>query len=199
MSMIIRDPQNGQGARVVGVEGRLRTAAETLSIGAHETFVGHGYELLSGIINMTGTTESGLLYVRNTGIVDLVFDHLDVFLGVSDAGSLDSVVRVYRNPTAGTLISAGVTLVTAAINRNFGSANVPTATMLTGAVGLTVTASDGVNFLEILGPPATHSIDLDGIVLPPNASIAVTLVPPAGNGDMDVNVALQMYELTDAI
>ena len=94
---------------------------------------------------------------------------------------------------------AGVALVTAAINRNFGSATVPVATMLTGGVGLTVTASDGVNFIEILTPPVAHSLDLDGIVLPPNASIAVTLVPPAGNGDMDVNVALQMYELTDAI
>jgi hypothetical protein len=198
MSMIIRDPLDSKGARVVGSEGRLRTASETLPIGSHETFSGQGYNINTGTINLTTGNESGLLYVLNTGANDMVCDLLIWLLGNSNITGVDSYLRVYRNPTAGTLLS-GAALGTGALNRNYGSNNVPQGTILIGVEGSTITASDGVNVQSIVTPPARIALNVGSIVIPQNSSIAMSYEPPTGNTSQDVQAALQLYVKIDEI
>lgn len=197
MSLIIRDPLDGTGARVIGTEGRLRTQAQTIPVGSDETEHGNGYNVNTGTIVLTSGDESVLLYILNNGENPIVVDLMIFLLGVSNITGVDSFLRIYRNPSAGTLISAGTPLSDAALNRNYGSANNLDATILVGAEASTITASDGVNVQAIVVAPARVILNVGSIVIPRSAAIALSVEPPTGNTAQNVQCALQVF--TDTV
>ena len=48
-------------------------------------------------------------------------------------------------------------------------------------------------------PPDNVQEDLGTVVIPPSASIAVSVEPPTGNTAMNVEIDMQVHLLTDAL
>lgn len=186
--------EDGTGAgyrAAVSKKNRMSTDALVVSESVDETFNGNAYNVNTGSINLTSATASGVLYAENTGTKDIVITSLFYLLGSSTGGSGDWAVDVYRNPTTGTLISAGTSF--DAVNRNFGSANSLGASVKKGAQGSTIT--DGSLAIQsILSSSGRYALEAGAIVLNPGNSIAFEVTPPSGNTSVNIQVAFSCYE-----
>ena len=139
---------------------------------------GEGYQIVSGTQSFTGSTETGILYIKNNDNRDFVLDRAVLILGSAVGASSDSdwTFTVLRNPTQGTTIDnaspAGVS------NSNHGSANTPNVTSYKGPEGSTLTNGTGAP------QPIKQSIDRIilplGRRLPKGTSIGFKITPPPG-------------------
>lgn len=186
--------EDGTGASYrakVSDQYRLLTESLTTDESVSQTFEGRAYNVNTGSITLTSANASGVLYMLNTGSTDIVITSLIYLLGTSTGGSGNINVKVYRNPTAGTLISGGTSF--AAVNRDFGSANTLSATIKKGAEGQTVT--DGSIVTESLFTSVGRQVIAVGaLVLRPGNSIALVITPQTGNTSMVTQWAFSCYE-----
>jgi hypothetical protein len=121
------------------VEATKGQALKTFSIVEDEqqaaTAAGKAYNINTGTIALTGTSDSGLIYFKNdespdNGESDYVITAIAVGLGTRSATVTDSaVVTVLRNPTGGTLVDAA-TDCDMISNANFGSSTSLSSTTL---------------------------------------------------------------------
>jgi len=103
----------------------------------------------------------------------------------------DSKVEILRNPTAGTLVDSGVAFLE--VNRNFNTSRSLSKTLLKGSQGSTLT--DGTVAIEsIFSSVGRKTVSVGAIVLSKNNSVGIRVTPPAGNSDMDVQIAMSVYE-----
>lgn len=140
---------------------------------------GNAYNINTGIIGLTSTTESGVLYFKNdespvNGESSFVIDAIAV--GIDNQGTQAGAchITVVRNPTGGTLIS-GATDVDMNQNRNFGSSNTlaTTTAAYKGAEGNTVTGGDDIAlFYQNAGTRGYYTVDLE---IPKGSSIAIKI------------------------
>lgn len=156
-----------------------------------ETFRGRSYNINTGTISLTSTSESALLYVKNDSSTDdLVLTAAIYLLGYTQGTTGEHRVRLVRNPSAGTLISSGTAI--SATNRDHGSANVLSATLKKGAEGSTVT--DGVTTVDSLFPSSgRYVIGLGALVLRPGNSIVTAVTPRTGTTSMNVQMAFSCF------
>lgn len=199
---IIRDAASGRAAEVNAIN-HLETVAVTVAASTYSTERGDSYNINTTIgnggskLSLTNASESGLLYIKNTesgqqsGVdKDLVIDTLFINLGTSTNGSGEAIVRIVRNPTAGTLISGGTSM--SAVNRNFSNSKTPNATILYGGQGSTVTDGSDILYSTITSAPARAVIPVD-FILKFGDSMAVLVTPPASNTSMGAEVAAKVY------
>jgi len=134
--MEITDGTGSGKAAKVSSDNRLFTFALLewpMEAFAHQ---GDAYALASDFIALTTTASySGILYLTNTSTTHNI--HIDSIRTSSTVGTL---WQLMRNPTAGTLISAGAAIL--AVNDNFSSGKTISATAKKGVDAQTVT--DGV-------------------------------------------------------
>ena len=196
----LRDPSTTLGAKVIG-DGRLSVSSRTSTAGQIETFKGHGFNINPGDINLTSDSESGLLYILNTGANPLVIDLFVFILGTSTGGTGTALLQIYRNPTAGTLISGATPANTAAANRDFSSGRLfsSIATAYVGVEGSTITASDGETVQSRASCPNRVPLEVGSVVLKTNNSIAMSITPPPSNTGLLVQVAMQVLEETEGL
>ncbi len=184
--------ENGVGnADKMKVDGsnRARTFSVTVPDNEDATKREDSYNINSGLVTLTGVDEQGILYVKNNETRDLVVVSLIIILGPSTSGSSDDTtrVRVYKNPTTGTLISEQTAADTSS-NRNFGSSKTLTADVYKGDGSATVT--DGSVHIETLVSPGTRApIGIDEII-PQGKSIAITYEPNDSNTSMKCMAAI---------
>lgn len=177
----------------VNSQNELKTKSLIVEESVSATFDGDAYNLSTGNITLTSANASGVLYMKNTGSNPIVVTSAIYLLGTSTGGSGNMYAKIYKNPTTGTLISAGTDIV--AVNRNFGSANLLDATTKKGAEGSTVT--DGTVAIEsIFTSSGRQVIALGAIVVNAGNSIAITFQPPTGNTSMITQWVFSCYEKT---
>jgi hypothetical protein len=155
------------------VSGSLFEAAE----------VGDAYIIPTDFVSLTAGT-TGLLYWK----VHPEMTHLNHITVASD---VVAKVRLWRDVTAGTLITAGTAV--SPVNMNSGSGNEFDGDALQGADGQTVT--DGVLTHTALCP-ANATVHLpfdDAFLMGANATFAVT-IEVAGAGTVSANVVLYHHE-----
>lgn len=102
---------------------------------------GNEYNLNTGTIAYTGTSESSMIYFKNDESEDFVITAIAVGLGTRSATITDSAnVTIVRNPTGGDVIS-DATAIDMKSNTNFGSSNTLKSTTLVykGKDGGTIT------------------------------------------------------------
>ena len=105
---------------------------------------GDNYNLNTGIIALTGTSESGILYLKNAeapvnGEGALIIT--TIIIGINSISATiteNPIVTFIRNPTAGTVVS-DATALDMVSNSNFGSSNTPASLAYKGAQGKTLT------------------------------------------------------------
>jgi hypothetical protein len=172
----------------IGSDNRLYTSSVIRTQIQQATIEGNTYNVNTGTITLSGTTRSGVLYIKNNESRDLHIDTIVVILGPSTGGaSTDTTfIEFVRNPTTGTLIS-GASEVDMNQNRNFGSSNTLTVDAYKGAHGNTIT--DGTNIIESLVSPGSRAVFSIDLLLPQGSSLGVAYTAPASNTNMEVQCA----------
>lgn len=141
--MIIRNADNSRSADVDST-GRLKTATVSESINDFSVKEGGSFNLATGLIALTGTGESALLYIENTGTKDIVITGETMSLGVVSATATDDpVFTIIQNPTGGDIITDATPLAGGNVNLNHGltSKTLP-ANVYQGKQGGTITGGN---------------------------------------------------------
>lgn len=188
---VIEDGKGSSRKATVDSEGRLHVHATSEDEQHEAVEKGTSWNINTGSITLTSGNKSSLLYVRNTGEDNLYIDTFIWLLGNSTGAvaTEDCLVQVYRNPTAGTLISGGTVLTPS--NRNYGSANILDATVLKGVEGSTIT--DGTVSIESIFNSSGRKVVVVPIILPTGASMAASVTPFTTNSNMDVQLAIAVH------
>lgn len=189
--MIIEDGKGTGYKAKVDSSNRLSTHSVTEQEAAHAVEEGDAYNINTGLFALTSSTASGVVYLKNNNVQDLVIESL-IFGFNGLATHADSiVVRVYKNPSTGTLIS-GASPVEINQNRNFGSSKTLLSSLAyKGAEGATVT--DGTEAVLFYGSPNSRLIATLGLLLPQGSSIAVTIDPNISAGTLTMYAAVVCY------
>ncbi len=142
------DTGQGNGLRVNKLhEAFTRSVIESEAESA--TDIGNSYNINSGIMALTGTGDSAMLYIKNDEDQTIVIAGVAVGIGFLSATIADSaLVTLIRNPTTGTIVS-DANIASAVANRNFGSSNTLKSTTLAysaSATGKTFTDGDDAAF-----------------------------------------------------
>ncbi len=189
MTVVIKDGSSGDTAEVDS-GNRLRTFSTNQLDSTAASLNGDAFFIANSIVNLTSTTVSHIFYVKNDDTVDWIISVLAATLGASD-GTDDLTTTAVKNPTGGTLISAGTAM--SATNMNQGSAKVLAGTFLQGVEGSTITGGEAVTPIIVTSAPGVLAQTTGPIVLPPGTSISVGITPPAGNTDMNAQVTMVLF------
>ena len=173
----LQDPSNRTGMHVdKNEQAHVFAITETEKNNAVET--GLAYNINTGIIALTGTSDSAILYIKNTespvnGESDLVIDTIVIGINTISATITESpILTVVRNPTAGTIVS-GATAADMVSNSNFGSSNSLDSLIYKGADGNTLT--DGTDHAIVLCQEGRTTIPELNIDLAKGSSIGLKL------------------------
>jgi hypothetical protein len=126
--MILKDGTGTGSTAHVNEAHMLRTFAVTENEQAHATEKGNSYNINTGTIALTGTSESALLYFKNgesplNGNSDYVVVAIAVGMGTRSGNVSDSAaITIIAGPDTGDIIS-DATAVDMKSNANFGSNN----------------------------------------------------------------------------
>jgi hypothetical protein len=186
------DIQGNDGAATYKVGATSRGQIKAFSVSESEaqeaTELGDGYNINSGVVGLTSSTESGVLYFKNGESRRFIIEALAV--GVGSAGTVTDVsqITMIKNPTGGTLIS-NATAVDMNENRSFGSSNTLASSLAyKGAEGNTVTGGDdGLLFFQAAGGRLFADIQLE---LNPGNSVAVKIDTNTSSGTTNVYAAI---------
>lgn len=195
--MRIEDGTGDGYSAKVAANNRLTTESVTLSAEDDAIREGRGWQITSGAVSFTGVSGAGLLYIKNTGAVDLVLDRVVLVLGTATgaAAGADWTFQTLRNPTSGTLISGAVA--SGISNSNHGSARTPSAAHYAGTESSTVTDGTGVA-LPIKQDQNRSTFPL-ARRLPLGSSIAWKVTPPTGTTAATVAIVAHVYDDTSGL
>jgi hypothetical protein len=178
-----------------GYEAQVDSSGRLFTIGIaeepifHAAITGAAYNLHTSKLTLTNASASGIFYIKNDNPDKLLIcQEIYAFLGNSDSPG-DVELIAYSNPTEGTLISGGATIVP--INRDLGNTVPAQATVLEGGQGYTLT--NGTEVSAAIVQDGSGMGTVLSFVLPNGASMAVTVTPPTGNTSMDVRIRLVFY------
>jgi hypothetical protein len=186
MSNIIVDGTGtGKSAKVSGK--RLFTHAITEAEAIHSTEKGDAYNINTGDINLTSSTASSVMYIKNNENQDLIIEALAV--GVGSAGTTTDVgtVTIIRNPTSVSYSTA----VDMNENRNFGSSKTLTVDAYKGAEAATTTGGDSV--IQFYMGSGTRLFAPINLLLPKGSSMAVEIDTNTSSGTTRVYSAIVCY------
>ena len=138
----------GTGAEA-GVDSnhRMKTLSTEIPVALDATSDSRGFGLNSGIIGLTSSTASGILYYKH--LEDRPFIVQAALVGIGSAGTVTdaSTITIIKNPTTGTLIS-GASAVDINQNLDFSSSSTLSSSLAyKGAEGSTVTDGDDIAIL----------------------------------------------------
>lgn len=192
---IIQDSSTGVTAKV-HKDNLLAVRAIVFPESAHATDLGNSYNINSGLITLTNDAESGVLYFKNNDNMNIHIDAIVAILGPSTNGiTTDTTrVRVYGNPTTGTLISNEVDA-DVVKNRNLGDPSALDALIYKGATGNTIT-NGGVVIDSLINPGGRVSFNID-LNVPKGKSVAITFEPNDSNTSMKCMAALVLHIESD--
>lgn len=186
--------QDGTGSkRKVSVNVKNRLEAQTISTDEERdaTRNGEAYTTSSSSITLTGTSETAVLYLKNTDDRDMVVDRAVMFIGSSVGATAtdDWTLKIIRNPAeTGTIITNAVTA--GISNGNHGSSNLPNAIYYRGVEGDTMGGNSAGFPIQQQSNRYIYPV---GKVLPKGSSIGAKVTPPASNTSTRVVVVMHFY------
>lgn len=192
MEVKIKSGSTGKVAKV-DEHKRLHVDAITFGRSEQEVELGNGYNINTGIINLTSANKSGILYFKNTEDFDIVITSIFYILGNSNSNG-DTLVTILKNPTTGTVISDAVVCEMDSVNRNFGSSFTLKDNSVSYSGGEAKTFTDGTKVIESIVQSAKRTVvNVGDIVLPKGSSIGFDVTPPSGNTSIDLEMAFSFF------
>lgn len=190
---VLVDGITSQAARV-NDDGQLSTFAQVISNSLAASIKGDRYNIgPNGFITLTDDVETPIIYVQNNEpeTIGWALTQLLIVSTLSD-GAGDWFVSFYTNPTSGTIITGGAdALVT---SQNLGSQKPLEVTAKIGSTGDTLVGTVKIDRL-IPMTPASITIPLDAIVIPPGTSFGMTVTAPVGNTSVKIDVGVSLLRL----
>ncbi len=189
MAQGIKNGSNGNVA-MVNSNKQLNTFGVNRTVSEQSTQDERSYNINTGLITLTTAGESGILYYKHNEVDSFDISTILIILGPSTGGSAADTthVRIYKNPTAGTLVS-GASAVDINSNRNFSSSETLINSLAyKGTTGSTIT--DGSSHIEtLISPGGRVPLEISETLSKGN-SIAVSIEPNDSNTSMKIMVAL---------
>lgn len=191
--------QDGTGTKFkVKINSDNRLLSQTISESEFDYSVGKGdaYNINTEFLTITGNTETPLLYIKNNDNKNLVISAW--FIGTdADSGTATrlNLMRIYKNPTSGTIISSGTDITP--VNRNFGSSNEFEGIAKKGGNGFTVSGYETTSVLYQTQGTKQRNFGTVQLVLTKGSSLVVTY-QQYGLTQNDIFTGFQVY-LTDII
>lgn len=188
----IQDGTGSGNLMKVDSANRAHSLAVTKSEQNSATERADSYNINSGLVTLTDATEQGILYLKNNEDRDFIITAFVAIMGPSTGGlSTDTThIRMYKNPTTGTLISEAVASDIKS-NRNFGSSLTLDADCFKGDGSATVT-DGGVHIESLINPGNRAFFGIDEI-LTKGDSVAFTFEPNDSNTSMKCMCAIIGY------
>lgn len=167
--MIIESGGRKSYSAIVDSDGRLLVHAINNDQISDASVDGLAYTIHSDFVSLTTTASfSGMLYVKNTGTLPFFIEKLNLY------GTAVAQWYLYKNVTAGTLVSAGVAKTPG--NLNLGVSLSFPGSVLAGADARTIT--DGMVLTQAICDIGGCTLDLNGsLMIPQNSSIALSCKP----------------------
>lgn len=190
MSVTIKSGDSGDIAAVT-INKRLKTAAVSVTLTELATETGDTYNISTGTAALTTSNESALFYLKNNEDTDLLID--TIIVNIKDYVGTDGqpVLKIYRNPTDGTVISNATDA--GQSNRNFGSSKSVDTNMYQGGEGETMSGQDAI--IEVF-LPSTAALTINAfttlVVLKKGSSLGVSYTPPTGMTSVNIVVAVNV-------
>ena len=196
---MILDDGTGSGSRAkVDSNNRLYTNAISRAEVEQSILIGNGYNINTGLVSITNAgVDNAVWYFKNDGSLDVILFEILIILGTSTGGVGDGTLKVFRNPTGGTIIS-GALAVEANVNRNFASSNILDVTTYKGATGSTLTGGDTFGSTNRSGT-AVINFSSTPIVLKTGNSIGITWSAATSNTAQSVRIATTVFTRTNDI
>lgn len=182
----IEDGSGGGWRGHVTENRRLATQAHTVNDGQVAAEKGDAYNINTGLISLSGASDSALLYYSNTGTVDYHIETLVLGVGAGTASDM-GLLTFINNPTGGDLIT-DATDVDMEQNRNAGSSNTLLANSYKGKDGGTITG--GANVAQFFQGTSGRLAAPFVYIIPPGKSVAMKYAPNLSTGTVNVYAAL---------
>lgn len=193
---ITRDPVTGDGQSVTP-DGHAKVAARTEDLSEAETLDGWGFLASSGVITLgNAATENAIAFIKNTSESSTyIVTKMELHLGNSTSGTGDGTVKIYRNPTTGTIIDDASAMTVS--NRNTGKSNTLTGQFYKpSAAGKTITNGGTYDEYPVATPKDLWTLESESIVLEPNGSLAVSYTTQTSNSAQNVSISIEIHRLT---
>lgn len=154
---------------------------------------GKAFNLSTGLVTLTTASVSGLFYLKNNEIPNLIFSEILFQMNASTGGAGGiGLWEIIRNPTGGTLISTATAL-SVRQNFNFGSTATLSVDAFKGAEGATITGGDVFSINHGQTVPNVFVTRFVNVILPRGASLATRFTPPAGNTSIAVSFSCSVF------
>jgi len=195
--MIIENGLGNGNKAAVDDNNQLHVTSVTETIVQDAVRKGNAYNINTGWINLTTTTESAVLYFKNNespvnGESSVSIDA--IIIGIDSLGTQAGLcdITIIKNPTAGTIVS-GASAVDMNANRDFGSSNELSSLAYKGAEGNTLTGgTDFATFGQNVGTRGFYSIDT---LLRKGSSIGVKIDTQTTSGTTRLYVAMILHRV----
>lgn len=172
---------------------KLHTRSVTVSSELVGALLYNQFGINTTAITLTSANESALLYAYWADPAEhMILSRQVMSFGPSTGGSGQVRIRIIRNPTGGTLISAGTAITP--VNNNFASSLTANGTWKKGAEGSTVTG--GLDMVDVGTNSGSILVvsDIDWVV-PNGSSYVIAITPPTGNTSMKVYLHDKFYSI----
>ena len=191
MGFEIKDGTGTGNLAKVDAENRVAVRAITETETEKAVLEGRAFNINTEFLPITTNVEHALLYVKNNEDQNLIiaawFNGTDFG---TDGGTDAGLIRVYYNPTGGTIISDATT-VTAA-NRNAGSSRVLSADVFSGGEASTFNGNDTPAVLYQTQKVNSRAFGNVFLTLPKGSSLVATYLPN-GAQPVDIYTGFQVY------
>lgn len=190
MGDVIQDG-TGTGNTVKVGGNRLFAHSITEAEAIHSTGNGDAYNLNTGTIALTSSTNSSIMYIQNNESRDLLIEAMAVGVGSAGTTTDVSTVTVKRNVTSVDYSTA----IDMNQNRNFGSSKTLSADTYKGAEGSTSTGGDSI--IQFFMGPGTRLFAPINLLLKKGNSLTIEIDTNTSSGTTNVYAAMVCY-LKDA-
>ena len=188
MATTIEDGTGKGFSAGVDNQNRLFTRSITESEFDKATRTGQAYNINTLFFSVTDSAERPLLYVKNNEEKTLTLAAW--FFATSGSSSSNGIIKMFPNPTSGTIISSGTDV--EAVNRLIGSSNTLDADIKRGGDSFTAT---GYGTEPVLYQPQGATARTFGTIqigIEPGSSVVVNY-DPNGQEPFQIYVGFQAY------
>ena len=191
MATTIEDGTGSGFSVKVDGENRLFSRSIIESEFDHAVRKGLSFNVNTEFLTITGSSETPIMYLKSNEDKDVVLSAW--FIGTDNASgtpSRNGLMRVYFNPTAGSIISSGTDVTP--VNRQGGSSNTIDLDVKAGGDGFTATGYDSTPVLFQTQGSNARTFGNVQLALKKGSSVVVTYLPN-GAQPVEIYTGFQLY------
>jgi len=191
MATTIEDGTGSGFSVKVDGENRLFSRSITESEFEYSVRKGSSFNVNTEFLTITGSSETPIMYLKSNEDKDIILAAW--FIGTDNASGTPSrsgLMRVYFNPTAGSIISSGTDVTP--VNRQGGSSNTLDLDVKSGGDGFTATGYDSTPVLYQTQGASARAFGNVQLSLKKGSSVVVTYLPN-GAQPVEIYTGFQLY------